>query len=153
MLQLNNQYPAVHSIWITKSRVIPSFPLFSKEFTDPLIGDFRPIQVVNNEESTDDDLDIGDDNDLESDDPLADEDSNFDDFDDEFDDDFQEEESDPDWEHQMTFARAPPPSKSSGGKSNKAAVSLGVSHEQGKCLSARSLLSESRPVVWCLVTT
>ena len=117
MLLLNDQYPAVHSIWVTKSQVIPSFPSFSKELANPLIGDFRPIQVVNNGESTDDDLDVGDDNDLESDDPLADEDSNFDDFDDEFDDDFQEEESDPDWEHPDDLRpEAPPPSKSSGGK-------------------------------------
>ena len=70
-----------------------------------------------NEESTDEDLDVGDDSDLESDDPLADEDSNFDDFDDEFDDDFQEEESDPDWEHPDDLRpEAPPPSKSSGKK-------------------------------------
>ena len=117
MLQLNAQHPAVHSIWGTKSRVIPLFPSFSRELPTPLIGDFRLIQVTNNEESTDEDLDIGDDNDLESDDPLADEDSNFDDFDDEFDDDFQEEESDPDWEHPDDLRpEAPPPSKSPGGK-------------------------------------
>ena len=117
MLQLNDQHPAVHSTWVTKSRVIPTFPSFSKELADPSIGDVRPIQVVNNEESPDDDLDVGDDNDMESDDPLADEDSNFDDFDDEFDDDFQEDESDPDWEHPDDLRpEAPPPSKSSGGK-------------------------------------
>ena len=117
MLQLNDQHPAVHSIWVTKIRVIPTFPSFSTEFADPLIGDFRLIQVTNSEESTDEDLDVGDDNDLESDDPLADEDSNFDDFDDEFDDDFQEEESDPDWEHPDDLRpEAPPPSKSPGGK-------------------------------------
>ena len=117
MLQLYDQHPAVHSIWVTKSRVIPTFPSFSTEFADPLIGDFRLIQVTNSEESTDEDLDVGDDNDLESDDPLADEDSNFDDFDDEFDDDFQEEESDPDWEHPDDLRpEAPPPSKSPGGK-------------------------------------
>ncbi len=117
MLQLNDQHPAVHSICGTKSRVIPLFPSFSRELLTPLIGDFRLIQVTNNEESTDEDLDIGDANDLESDDPLADEDSNFDDFDDEFDDDFQEEESDPDWEHPDDLRpEAPPPSKSPGGK-------------------------------------
>ena len=62
MLQLNDQHPAVHSIWVTKSRVIPTFPSFSTEFADPLIGDFRLIQVTNSEESTDEDLDVGDDN-------------------------------------------------------------------------------------------
>ena len=59
MLQLNDQHPAVHSIWVTKSRVIPTFPSFSTEFADPLIGDFRLIQVTNSEESTDEDLDVG----------------------------------------------------------------------------------------------
>jgi len=117
MLQLNDQHPAVHSIWVTKSRVIPTFPSFSTESADTVIGDFRPIRVMNNDNSSDEDLDVSEDDDLESDDPLADEDSSFDDFDDEFDDDFQEEESDPDWEHPDDLRpEAPPPSKSSGGK-------------------------------------
>ncbi len=82
-----------------------------------MIGDIRPIQIINSDESTEDDLDVGDDDNLDSDDPLADEDSNFDDFDDEFDDDFQEEENDPDWEHPDDLRpEAPPPSKSPGGK-------------------------------------
>jgi len=43
--------------------------------------------------------DIGDEEDLAVAQPLADEESDFDDFDDEFDDDFEEEENDPDWDH------------------------------------------------------
>lgn len=41
----------------------------------------------------------GDEEDLAVAQPLADEESSFDDFDDEFDDDFEEEENDPDWDH------------------------------------------------------
>ena len=47
----------------------------------------------------DDEEDLGDEEDLSVAEPLADEESNFDDFDDEFDDDFEEEENDPDWDH------------------------------------------------------
>ena len=43
--------------------------------------------------------DVGDEEDLAVAQPLADEESDFDDFDDEFDDDFEEEENDPDWDH------------------------------------------------------
>ncbi len=46
-----------------------------------------------------DDEELGDEEDLAVSQPLADEESNFDDFDDEFDDDFEEEENDPDWDH------------------------------------------------------
>ena len=123
MLQLNDQQLAVHSLWGTKKRMIPVPSTTAKAMTHQLIddigviGDIRPIQVVNNDESTEDDLDVGDDDNLDSDDSLADEDSNFDDFDDEFDDDFQEEESDPDWEHPDDLRpEAPLPSKSPGGK-------------------------------------
>jgi hypothetical protein len=42
---------------------------------------------------------LGDEEDLAVAQPLADEESSFDDFDDEFDDDFEEEENDPDWDH------------------------------------------------------
>ena len=92
--------------------MISLFPESAEVISVPSIGDIRPIQIMNNEESTEDDLDVGDDDNLDSDDPLADEDSNFDDFDDEFDDDFQEEESDPDWEHPDDLRpEAPPPSR------------------------------------------
>ncbi|NDC64129.1 MAG: hypothetical protein EBZ59_09140 [Planctomycetia bacterium] len=47
----------------------------------------------------DEDEDLGDEEDLSVAQPLADEESDFDDFDDEFDDDFEEEENDPDWDH------------------------------------------------------
>jgi hypothetical protein len=47
----------------------------------------------------DDEEDLGDEEDLSVAQPLADEESDFDDFDDEFDDDFEEEENDPDWDH------------------------------------------------------
>jgi hypothetical protein len=117
MLQPNDQQLAVHSLWGTKKRMISLFPELAEVISIPSIGDIRPIQIMNNEESTEDDLDVGDDDNLDSGDPLADEDSNFDDFDDEFDDDFQEEESDPDWEHPDDLRpEAPPPSKSPGGK-------------------------------------
>ena len=117
MLQPNDQQLAVHSLWGTKKRMISLFPELAEVISIPAIGDIRPIQIMNNEESTEDDLDVGDDDNLDSGDPLADEDSNFDDFDDEFDDDFQEEESDPDWEHPDDLRpEAPPPSKSPGGK-------------------------------------
>jgi hypothetical protein len=47
----------------------------------------------------DEEDDLGDEEDLAVAQPLADEESSFDDFDDEFDDDFEEEENDPDWDH------------------------------------------------------
>ncbi len=123
MLQPNDQQLAVHSLWGIKKRMISVPSTTAGAMTHPLIshigmiGDIRPIQIINSDESTEDDLDVGDDDNLDSDDPLADEDSNFDDFDDEFDDDFQEEENDPDWEHPDDLRpEAPPPSKSPGGK-------------------------------------
>ena len=65
----------------------------------------------------DDDDDLGDEEDLAVSDPLADEESNFDDFDDEFDDDFEEEENDPDWDHtDDTDGEEPPPGKTPGRK-------------------------------------
>ena len=59
----------------------------------------------------DDDEDLGDEEDLAVSQPLADEESSFDDFDDEFDDDFEEEENDPDWDHPDEGDEEPPPSK------------------------------------------
>ena len=61
-----------------------------------------------------DEEDLGDEEDLSVSQPLADEDSAFDDFDDEFDDDFEEEENDPDWDHPDEGDDPPPPGK--GGK-------------------------------------
>jgi hypothetical protein len=64
----------------------------------------------------DDDDDLGDEEDLAVSQPLADEESSFDDFDDEFDDDFEEEENDPDWDHPDDDNDEPPPGKGAGGK-------------------------------------
>jgi len=63
------------------------------------------------------DEDLGDEEDLAVSEPLADEESNFDDFDDDFDDDFEEEENDPDWDHpEESEAEEPPPGKGGGRK-------------------------------------
>ena len=59
----------------------------------------------------DDEEDLGDEEDLAVSQPLADEESSFDDFDDEFDDDFEEEENDPDWDHPDEGDETPPPGK------------------------------------------
>jgi len=59
---------------------------------------------------------LGDEEDLSVAQPLADEDSTFDDFDDEFDDDFEEEENDPDWDHPDEGDAPPPPGKGTGRK-------------------------------------
>jgi len=65
----------------------------------------------------DDDDDLGDEEDLSVAQPLADEESSFDDFDDEFDDDFEEEENDPDWDHpDDSDSDEPPPAKGPGKK-------------------------------------
>jgi hypothetical protein len=64
----------------------------------------------------DDEEDLGDEEDLAVAQPLADEESSFDDFDDEFDDDFEEEENDPDWDHPDDDNDEPPPGKGAGGK-------------------------------------
>ncbi|MFM7034844.1 MAG: hypothetical protein ACKOYJ_06595 [Planctomycetia bacterium] len=59
-----------------------------------------------------DDDDLGDEEDLPVGEPLADEESTFDDFDDDFDDDFEEEENDPDWDHpDDSESEEPPPAK------------------------------------------
>ena len=77
----------------------------------------QPALVVCSNDDGDDDLDIGDDDSLTTDDPMADDESSFDDFDDDFDDDFEEEETDPDWDHPDDLQpEAPPPGKPSGGK-------------------------------------
>ena len=64
----------------------------------------------------DEEEDLGDEEDLSVAQPLADEDSTFDDFDDEFDDDFEEEENDPDWDHPDEGDAPPPPGKGTGRK-------------------------------------
>ena len=65
----------------------------------------------------DDADDLGDEEDLAAAQPIADEESSFDDFDDEFDDDFEEEENDPDWDHpDEADIDEPPPGKGSGPK-------------------------------------
>ncbi len=77
----------------------------------------RRIPAVCSADDGDDDLDVGDDDSLTADDPLADEESSFDDFDDDFDDDFEEEETDPDWDHPDDLEpEAPPPGKAAGGR-------------------------------------
>jgi hypothetical protein len=64
-----------------------------------------------------DDEDLGDEEDLAVAQPLADEESSFDDFDDEFDDDFEEDENDPDWDHPDDAGDdEPPPGKGAGGR-------------------------------------
>jgi hypothetical protein len=63
-----------------------------------------------------DEEELGDEEDLAVGQPVADEDSTFDDFDDEFDDDFEEEENDPDWDHPDEGDPPPPPSKGTGRK-------------------------------------
>jgi len=73
----------------------------------------RAIECV---DDPDDDEDVGDEEDLSVAQPLADEESSFDDFDDEFDDDFEEEENDPDWDHPDDGDEAPPPGKGTGKK-------------------------------------
>lgn len=80
-------------------------------------GSLLPRSVVAGDDTSDDDSDAGGDDDLESIDPLDDEDENFDDFDDDFDDDFEEDESDPDWDHPADLQpEAPPPGKPASGK-------------------------------------
>lgn len=68
------------------------------------------------DDTGDDDLDIGEDEDLSVNDPLAEPESGFEDFDDEFDDDFEEEETDPDWDHPDDLEPEPPPPGKGGDK-------------------------------------
>lgn len=64
-----------------------------------------------------DEDDLGDEEDLAVSQPLADEESSFDDFDDEFDDDFEEDENDPDWDHPDDVdSDEPPPGKGGGSR-------------------------------------
>jgi len=75
-----------------------------------------PRRLVAGTDSDEDD-DLGDEEDLAVSQPLADEESSFDDFDDEFDDDFEEEENDPDWDHpDDADIDEPPPPKPPGGR-------------------------------------
>jgi len=81
----------------------------------PTRGPSEVTAATDPDEADDDEL--GDEEDLAVSQPLADEDSAFDDFDDEFDDDFEEEENDPDWDHPDDGdAEPPPPAKGGGGR-------------------------------------
>lgn len=75
------------------------------------IGVVSPRRLDCADEPDDADDDLANDDDLSVAQPLADEESNFDDFDDEFDDDFEEEENDPDWDHPDEDDEPPPPAK------------------------------------------
>ena len=121
MPSLSSLYRPVRGWW---SRALPGHPDFQLSrldfWTNPAAGGIwegqRALVVCSNDDG-EDDLDIGDDDGLTADDPLADEESSFDDFDDDFDDDFEEEETDPDWDHPADLEpEAPPPGKPSGGK-------------------------------------
>ncbi len=70
-----------------------------------------PLPAITCAADPDDDEELGDEEDLAVSQPLADEESSFDDFDDEFDDDFEEEENDPDWDHPDEGDETPPPGK------------------------------------------
>lgn len=80
----------------------------------PAAGAAPAVECVDDPDEEDDDL--GDEEDLSVTQPLADEESSFDDFDDEFDDDFEEEENDPDWDHPDDADEEPPPAKGPGKK-------------------------------------
>jgi hypothetical protein len=83
--------------------------------TTPSRGVAAPDRIRGSIEPEDEDL--GDEEDLAVAQPLADEESSFDDFDDEFDDDFEEEENDPDWDHpDDAEPEEPPPAKGGGRK-------------------------------------
>ena len=74
------------------------------------------MPVCSDDDEDAEDEDLGDEEDLAVSQPLADEESSFDDFDDEFDDDFEEEENDPDWDHPDDTDEEPPPGKPPGKK-------------------------------------
>jgi hypothetical protein len=80
----------------------------------PAAGAAPVVECVDDPDDEEDDL--GDEEDLAVGQPLADEESSFDDFDDEFDDDFEEEENDPDWDHPDDADEEPPPAKGPGKK-------------------------------------
>jgi len=67
-------------------------------------------------EPEEEDADLEEEEDLEVGQPLADEESSFDDFDDDFDDDFEEESNDPDWDHPDEAEPGPPPPGKGPGK-------------------------------------
>ena len=75
-----------------------------------------PVVIVAAGDPGEEEEDVGDEEDLVVAQPLADEDSAFDDFDDEFDDDFEEEENDPDWDHPDDGDSELPPGKGGGKK-------------------------------------
>jgi hypothetical protein len=79
-------------------------------------GGPRTVEAAVDPDDGDED-DLGDEEDLAVAQPLADEESSFEDFDDEFDDDFEEEENDPDWDHPDDGDNEPlPPGKGPGRK-------------------------------------
>ncbi len=95
-------------------------PLTDFPFTELSLGFFggaiRTIQCTAEPAGADDD-EAGDEEDPAAAQPLAEEESSFDDFDDEFDDDFEEESNDPDWDHPGDAEPGPlPPSKGPGKK-------------------------------------
>ena len=75
-----------------------------------------PVVIVVAGDPGSEEEEVGDEEDLVVAQPLADEDSAFDDFDDEFDDDFEEEENDPDWDHPDDGDSELPPGKGGGKK-------------------------------------
>lgn len=79
-------------------------------------GAWVPPAIESAGEPDDEEEDLGDEEDLAVSQPLADEDSAFDDFDDEFDDDFEEEPNDPDWDHPDDAEPEEPPTKGPGRK-------------------------------------
>ena len=75
-----------------------------------------PVVIIAAGDPASEEEEVGDEEDLVVAQPLADEDSAFDDFDDEFDDDFEEEENDPDWDHPDDGDSELPPGKGGGKK-------------------------------------
>ena len=75
-----------------------------------------PVVIIAAGDPASEEEEVSDEEDLVVAQPLADEDSAFDDFDDEFDDDFEEEENDPDWDHPDDGDSELPPGKGGGKK-------------------------------------
>jgi hypothetical protein len=93
----------------------PQPPVWGPSSTSAVDGGLR-VWIAAAGEPDDEDEELGDEEDLAGAQPLADEESSFDDFDDEFDDDFEEEENDPDWDHPDDGDEEPPPGKGTGKK-------------------------------------
>jgi len=94
---------------------LPQQPVWVPSFPSEVDGGGR-AWIAAAGDPDDEDEDLGDEEDLAVAQPLADEESSFDDFDDEFDDDFEEEENDPDWDHPDDGDEEPPPGKGTGKK-------------------------------------